>query len=59
MFGHQEKYFCSANIINTGTEAIRNGGYVEFVSVGKAKHFKCKIDGEDIHTTENGLCKFE
>ena len=41
MLGHQENYFCSLNMINTG---IPQGGSLEFISVGKAKEFTCKID---------------
>ena len=44
VFGHQEKYFCSLNMINTGTRPIPQGGSLEFISVGKATNFKCKID---------------
>ena len=44
VFGHQEKYFCSLNMINTGTSPIPQGGSLEFISVGKAKEFICKID---------------
>ena len=44
VFGHQEKYFCSLNMINTGTRPIPQGGSLEFISVGKAKEFTCKID---------------
>ena len=45
VFGHQEKYFCSLNMINTGTKSpIPQGGALEFISVGKATEFTCKID---------------
>ena len=44
VFGHQEKYFCSLDIINTGTSPIPQGGSLEIISVGKATNFKCKID---------------
>ena len=39
VFGHQEKYFCSLNMINTGTNPIPQGGSLEFISVGKATEF--------------------
>ena len=45
VFGHQEKYFCSLNMINTGTRPIPQGESLEFISVGKAKDIICKIDG--------------
>ena len=45
VFGHQEKYFCSLNMINTGTSPIPKEGSLEFISVGKAKEFTCEIDG--------------
>ena len=44
VFGHQEKYFCSLNMINTGTSLIPQGGSLEFISVGMANEFTCKID---------------
>ena len=44
VFGHQENYFCSLNMINTGTSPILQGGSLEFISVGKATKFECKID---------------
>ena len=44
VFGHQEKYFCSLNMINTGTSPIPEGESLEFISVGKATNFTCKID---------------
>ena len=43
-FGHQEKYFCSLNMINTGTRPLPQGGSLEFISVGNAANFTCKID---------------
>ena len=43
VFGHQENYFCSLNMINTGTSPIPQGGALEFISVGKATEFTCKI----------------
>jgi hypothetical protein len=44
VFGHQEKYFCSVNMINTGTRPIQKGGSVEYVSVGKhITNFKCRM----------------
>ena len=45
VFGHQEKYFCSLNMINTGTSPIPNGGSLEFISVGNATNFIYGIDG--------------
>ena len=44
VFGYQEKYLCSLNMINTGTSPIPQGGSLEIISVGKATNFKCKID---------------
>ena len=44
VFGHQEKYFCSLNMINTGTRPIPKGGYLEFISVGMATKFNCTMD---------------
>ena len=44
VFGHQEKYFCSLNMINTGSRPIPQGESLEFISVGKAKEFNCTID---------------
>ena len=44
VFGHQEKYVCSLNMINTGTRPLPQGGYLEFISVGKATEFTCTID---------------
>ena len=46
VFGHQEMYFCTLNMINTATTPIPQGGSVEFISVGHARDFICKIDGE-------------
>ena len=53
VFGRQEKYFCSLNMINIGMSPIPQGRSLEFISVGKAKKFRCRID--------NGImepCKF-
>ena len=44
MFGHQENYFCSLNMINTRTSQLSQGESLEFISVGKATNFTCKID---------------
>ena len=44
VFGRQERYFCSLNMINTGTSPIPQGGSLEFISVGKATEFTCTID---------------
>ena len=46
VFGHQEKYFCSLNMINTGTGSLPQGGSLEFIRVGKATNFTCKIGEE-------------
>ena len=54
VFGHQEKYFCSQNMINTATRPIQQEGVVEFISVGKAANFTCKIDKHKFIP-----CKFE
>ena len=54
VFGHQEKYFCTQNMINTATSPIQQGGVVEFISVGRVANFKCTIDGYIIIP-----CKFE
>ena len=48
MFGRQENYYCSLNLINTGTSPIPQGGSLEFISVGKTQEFTCKIDAETI-----------
>ena len=48
VFGHQEKYFCTFNMINTGTDPISQEGSLEFISVGNAKKIMCEIDG-NIH----------
>ena len=53
MFGHQEGYWCSLNMINTGTSPIPQGGSLEFIKVGKANEFKYKIDNGTMQ-----LCKF-
>ena len=60
VFGHQEMYFCSANMVNIGTQPLHNGGYmyVEFISVGKGARFKCYIDGED-YAPESDHCKLK
>ena len=42
VFGHQDKYFCSLNMINTRTDQIPNGGSLEFISVGSATNFTCE-----------------
>ena len=56
VFGHQENYFCSLNMINTGTRPIPQGGSLEFISVGKATNFDCKI--KDINQTMQSVtCK--
>ena len=44
IFGHQEKYFCSLNMINTGTRPIAQGESLEFISVGNATEFTCETD---------------
>ena len=47
VFGHPEKYFCSLNMINTGTRPIPQGGPLEFISVGSADNFTCQVDGQE------------
>ena len=60
VFGHQEKYFCSLNMINTGTEPIAADEQLEFISVGKAENFTCKLDGKSICMSgDTCLCKFD
>ena len=49
VFGHQEKYFCSFNMINTGTKLLPQQGSLEFIRVGSAQNFTCKI-GKDMHS---------
>ena len=45
VFGHQQKYFCSGNMINTGTKPIRSGDTVEYAIVGKpTAEYKCTIN---------------
>ena len=46
VFGHHENYYCSLNMINTGTSPIPQGGALEFISVGNATEFTCKMDSE-------------
>ena len=46
VFGHQEKYFCSLNVINMGTSSLLQGSSLEFIRVGEAANFTCKIDEE-------------
>ena len=44
VLGDQQKYFCTGNMINTGTQPIPKGGSVEYVSVGEnITSFKCKM----------------
>ena len=50
VFGHQQKYFCSLNMINTGTSPVPQGGSLEFIRVGKAENFTCKIDEEPMQS---------
>ena len=45
-FGHQEKYFCSLNMINTRTSSLLQGSSLELICVGEAANFTCKIDEE-------------
>ena len=56
VLGHQEKYFCSANMVNTGTQPIREG-YLEFIAVGKGRKFNCKLYGESTRVVIDP-CKF-
>ena len=51
VFGHQEKYFCTQNMINSGTRPIPQGGVVEFISVGNSTDFICTISNEEITDT--------
>ena len=51
VFGHREKYFCSVNMINTGTELMPADGWVEFISVGNSINFTCEVDGEECPCT--------
>ena len=44
VFGHQENYFCSLNMINTGTSPIPQGESLKFISAGEATAFTCKFD---------------
>jgi hypothetical protein len=45
VFGNHEKYFCSGNMVNTGTRPVPRGATVEYAIVGKtAENYKCKID---------------
>ena len=60
VFGHQEKYFCSLNMINTGTEPIPADGQLEFISVGNSENFTCKLDGKNMCMSDDKcLCKFD
>ena len=57
VFGDHEKYYCSANMINVGTQPVQES--LEYISVGNGLQFKCKIrDTNDIlYTPANGPCK--
>ena len=44
VFGHQVKYSCCLNMINTGTNSLLQGISLEFIRVGRAANFTCKID---------------
>ena len=61
VFGHQEKYFCGFNMINTGTDPISQKGSLEFISVGNAQKFMCEIDGTmhpcKLFNTTKELCE--
>jgi hypothetical protein len=48
VFGHQERYFCSVNMINTGMQPIPIGGCLEYIRVGNTTNFTCKMDGDEI-----------
>ena len=52
VFGHQEKYFCAVNFVNTGTQPLPMQGFVDYASVGNAKGFECYMD------TKSTTCKF-
>ena len=59
VFGHQQKYFCSVNMINTGTTPLPLGGSIEYVSVGRQiKEFSCSIVHLSSSNTYNFTCKF-
>ena len=51
VFGHREKYFCSVNMINIGTELMPADGWVEFISVANSINFTCEVDGEECPCT--------
>ena len=57
VFGNQEQYFCSANMINTETQPVQ--GCLEYITVGNATNFTCKIRDRDnvLHIPTNGPCK--
>ena len=61
VLGDWEEYYCSATMINTGTQPLLVG-CVQFVAFGsRAKDFKCKINKrvEMCNVTEdNCTCKF-
>ena len=58
VFGHQEKYFCSVNMINTGTKPIPLGGSIEYVSVGEhITEFHCWITHLPNYEMFNYTCK--
>ena len=62
VLGEWEEYYCSATMINTGTQPLPEG-CVQFVAFGReAKDFECKINKRDdilCNVTENNCtCKF-
>ena len=56
VFGRHERFFCSLNMINTGTTPIRQGGSLEFISVGSATNFTCNINNGPAQTCKTVLC---
>ena len=56
VFGHQERYFCSVNMINTGMQPIPIGGCLEYIRVGNTTNFTCKMDGDEIPCMIHNTC---
>ena len=59
VFGHQEKYFCSANMINIGTEPVQES--LEYITVGNGRNFNCIMRDENTTLVNplNGPCKLK
>ena len=55
VFGFQERFFCSLNMINTGTTPIRQGESLEFISVGSATNFTCNINNGPAQTCKDAI----